>query len=51
MYKMTKLYVKNKDCDCKFSDIDGMKNTTLLMAHGFYMVYGCAHVTVLEVEK
>ena len=42
---MTNHYIKSKNCVCKF-DNGKMKDTTLLLAEGFIMLYGCPHATI-----
>lgn len=42
---MTKLYMKGIDCKC-VPNYGTMKDTMLFLAHGFYMVYCCPHVTM-----
>ena len=48
---MTNFYIKSKDCDCKFDNTGHMKNTTLYIAEGFIMLYGCPHTTIEEVKS
>jgi len=43
-----KVYVTCSACKGKKPDFSTMKNTNLLTAHGFYMVYGCNHLTITD---
>lgn len=45
-----KYFVKTHTCKCK-PDFVKMKNTTLYLAEGFIMIYGCPHTKIGQCLK